>query len=91
MKLYRTERKVYKFELDKKEFLKFLKRIEPNDEDVQKAETFDDLLKIFTLDDFEEELTVFLDTYYSQHIYASHTSYYDNADDAYEDMEYGIH
>lgn len=88
MKIYRTERMVTEYEVNEEEFLTFLKVNNPDDEDIQNAQTFDDLLKGYSLDDFSDELSLFAG---GGDVISYHNMFHDNYDEAYDDMEFGIH
>lgn len=88
MKIYRTERMVTEYEINEEEFLTFLKVNNPDDEDIQNAQTFDDLLKVFCLDDFSDELSLFAE---GGDVISYHNMFHNDYDEAYDDMEFGIH
>ena len=87
MKIYRTERMVTEFDIDADDFLAFLQRND-SDEEVQKAKTLDELLEVYTLDDFEDELSLYSS---GGDVISYHNCFYDNQEEAYEDMDFGIH
>lgn len=87
MKIYRTERMVTEFDIDADDFLAFLQRND-SDEEVQKAKTLDELLEVYTLDDFAEEVSLYTG---GGDVISYHNSFYDNIEEADSDMEFGIH
>lgn len=87
MKIYRTERMVTEFDIDADDFLAFLQRND-SDEEVQKAKTLDELLEVYCLDDFSDELSLFTE---GGDVISYHNSLYNDYDEAYDDMEFGIH
>jgi len=93
MKIYKTTRCVTQWDINEEDFLKFLKADNPYDEDIQKAENLEELIKEFgSIDEFDIELNQYLNSDTSKmHIFNSSNHYYDNYNDAYDEMEFGIH
>ena len=93
MKIYKTTRMIEEIELDTNDFFKFLKeRYSDIDDDIKKANSFGDLMKEWDLYDFEDELECYCDEQINKtSIDTEYTSIYLNYEDAYEDMEWGVH
>lgn len=93
MKIYKTTRCVTQWDVDEEDFLNFLKAENPHDEDIQKAENLEELIKEFgDIDEFSVELDKYLNSdTCKMDIFNSSNHYYDNYCDAYDDMEFGLH
>ncbi len=88
MKIYRTERMVTECEVNEEEFLEFLKKDDPDDEVIQNAQTLDDVLEEYVIDDFDTELLLFTE---GGDTISYHSGIYYDKEDAFRDMEFGIH
>lgn len=89
MKIYRTTKKVDEFDIDEKDFLNYIKQENLEDEDIQKINNIDKLIKEFGhIDEFSLELDMYLFNK-TNRCFNSSISYYDNYNEAYDDMEWG--
>lgn len=92
MEIFKTTRKIEKFNLDENDFFNFLKENYPDDESIRELNSFNELINKYSLWDFDEELEEYFSTKsIKMTLTDSHTSYYDEYYDAYEDMEWEIH
>lgn len=91
--LYKTTRKVEHYTFNEEEFLKWLKKENPNDSDIQNLKTFDDIEKEWGISEFGGEIDTYLSDYCikGKELLDSSISYYDNYGDAFDEMEWGIH
>ena len=88
MKIYKTTRKVEEIEIDDEEFLAYLKKKDPEDEAIQNAQSLDDVFAEYWISEFGEE---FDECAKETCEHDSHSGYYLDYDEAYQDMEFGIH
>lgn len=89
MKIYVTTRMVEEFDLDDDDLLAFLRKSFNLDEEIQSAETLKDITDI---DEIITEVGDYLtESKISREIKAGHVMGYSDFDEAYEDMEWGIH
>lgn len=96
MTIYETVRRVYAYDIDENDFLRFLKKIHLSDSDIQKASSLRELIDDFgCLDEFGGELDLYLFqkdmNEKAEHMTDSSSSYYEDWEDAYRDMEWGVH
>lgn len=93
IKLYKTIRKVEQYTLDEEDFLKWLKKENSNDNDIQSLKTFDEIEKKWGVGEFDGELDEYFSLYYDKEkkLLDGSFSYYDNYEDAYTEMEWGTH
>lgn len=89
MKVYATTRMVEEFDLSENALLAFLKKSFNLDEEIQSAKTLEDIADI---EDVIMEAGDYLtESKISRKIRDSHVMGYTDWDEAYEDMEWGIH
>lgn len=89
MKIYVTTRMVEEFDLDEDELLAFLKESYNLDEEIQSAKTLKDIIDIEeVIMDAGDYLT---ESKISRKIKDGHVMGYTDYDEAYEDMDWGIH
>lgn len=88
MTIFKTVRKVTKFDFDETAFLAFLKKEHPEDSMIQDAQEFQDLLNVWEIYEFEFDFDKFLT---NGKLDDEHVGYYLDEDEAYSDMEFGIH
>jgi len=89
MKIYVTTRMVEEFDLSEDDLLAFLKKSYNLDEEIQSAKTLKDITDIEeVIMDAGDYLT---ESKISRKIHDSHVMGYTDWDEAYEDMEWGIH
>lgn len=89
MKIYVTTRIVEEFDLDEDDLLAFLKKSFNLDEEIQSAKTLEDIADV---DEVIMEAGDYLtESKISRKIKNGHVMSYTNYDEAYEDMEWGIH
>jgi len=94
MKIYKTTRCVTYWDVNEEDFLNYLKRKNPNDEDIQKVTNLKELIKEFgDLNEFDIELNQYINSDTCRIIGIPYSSnyYYDNYLDAYNEIEYGVH
>lgn len=96
MTIYQTVRRVYAYDIDENDFLQYLKKTNPNDEDIQNANNLRELIDMCgCLDEFCGELDFYLFNKdireKTEYITDSSSSYYEDWEDAYKEMEFGIH
>jgi len=87
MKIYRTERMVTEFDINEKKFLEFLKKND-SDEVIQNAQTLDDVLEEYVIDDFDYELSLFTK---DGNVISCYSGLYYDCEDALSDMDFGVH
>ena len=89
MKIYVTTRMVEEFDLDDNDLLAFLKKSFNLDEEIQSAKTLKDITDIDEIImDAGDYLT---ESKISRKIKEGHVTGYTDYDEAYEDMDWGIH
>ena len=88
MKIYKTTRKVEEIEINNEDFLAYLKKYNPQDEVIQNAQTLDDVFAEYWIDEFGGEFEEYAK---KTHECDYHSGYYLDHDEAYSDMEFGIH
>lgn len=96
MTIYQTVRRVYAYDIDENDFLQYLKKTNPDYEDIQKANSLRELIDMIScLDEFGGELDTYLFNKEmheeTEYITDSPSSYYEDWEDAYNEMEFGIH
>lgn len=96
MKIYKTTRKVDEIEIDEKDFIDYLKHQYPEDEDIQaltddEEEIFDTWYHLSLDEAFEEYYECQKNKIKEKTIASNDGSYYPWYEDAYQDMEWGIH
>ena len=91
--LYKTTRKIELYNFDEEDFLKWLKKENPNDSDIQELKTFNDIEEDWGIGEFNEELDEYFSDYCNREkkLLDSSISYYDNYGDAYDEKEWGMH
>ena len=88
MKIYKTIRKVEVIEVNDDEFLAYLKKQNSEDEAIQAAQNLDDVFAEYWIDEFCGD---YEECAKETHDYAYYNGYYLDRDEAYNDMEFGIH
>lgn len=92
MEIFKTTRKIEKFNLDENDFFNFLKENYPDDESIRELNSFNELINNYSLWDFDEELEEYFSTKnIEMTLTHSYISYYNEYYDAYNEMEWGIH
>ena len=92
MEIFKTTRKIEKFNLDENDFFNFLKKNYPDDESIQELNSFNELINKYSLWEFDEELEEYFSTKnIEMTLTDSYISYYNEYYDAYNEMEWGIH
>lgn len=92
MEIFKTTRQVEKIKIDENDFLKFLKNSYPNDEDIQKIKSLDEIEKYWGISEFDAEIEEYcIKNKIESSLIDSYTFHYTDYDEAYEDMEWGIH
>lgn len=91
--LYKTTRKIELYTFDEEDFLKWLKKENPNDSDIQELKTFNDIEEDWGIGAFNEEIDEYLSDFMlkKKKTLDSSISYYNNYADAYDEKEWGIH
>lgn len=88
MKIYKTTRKVEEIEVNDEEFLAYLKKQNPEDDAIQNAQTLDDVFAEYWIDEFGGD---YEECAKEIHEHACSNGYYLGYDEAYDDMEFGVH
>lgn len=89
MKIYVTTRMVEEFDLDEDDLLAFLKKSYNLDEEIQSAKTLKDITDIEEV--IMEAGDYLTESKINRKIKNGHVMGYTDYDEAYEDMEWGIH
>ena len=96
MKVYKTTRKVEEIEFDENDFFDYVKQNNPDDEDIQEMDASDeeklyDAWCELNLDDFFEDYYLKFSSKIKKNIKEQSENYHIEYEDAYQDMEWGIH
>lgn len=96
MKIYKTTRKVEEIEFDEQHFFDYVKQHNPDDEDIQEMDASDeedlyDSWCSLNLSDFFEDYCLTFSSKIEKNTMEQSENYHTCHEDAYEEMEWGIH
>ena len=94
MTIYKTIRAIEQYEIDKNDFLKFLREVcsEPEIKTVNSFEEFEKICEEngWDIDDFRDELEMYAENI--NYVYKENSStFYTSYEEAYDEKEWGIH
>lgn len=89
MKIYRTTRQVEEIDVKDEVLLGLIQMYNLNDREIQEARDLKELFDLYeNINEFSPELDILLP---QGEVVESTRTYYEDYDDAYHDMEFGIH
>ena len=92
IEIFKTTRQVEKIKIDENDFLTFLKAECPNDEDIQALKSIKEIEEDWGISEFDAEIEEYcIKNKIRSSLLHSHIFHYIDHDEAYEDMEWGIH
>ena len=93
MRIYKTTHCITQWDMDDADFLLFLKKTNPNDEDIQQATSLKEIIKEYgCINEFAGELDTYLTAErHEMEIVEGVNNYFEDYSDAYYNMVYGHH